>query len=204
MPATTIPLAPNVPQPISIKYVDIFPNDTTKNNGVGYGPSLRLKGTIDGQEAQVYPKGFLDANLRTLINAGVIAAGTYSDDPTEKYTIPVEAGKVTVMMAQPAGERYAKFVVSSPATPVPTTKGGKLAVNMGPPLPNEDGYVASLVVSAPTATLGSGTALDRMSACLGGVLGMISEAATLKAGLEFTSEDIRAFTISLFIEGHGR
>jgi hypothetical protein len=140
MPPTTYKPTVNVPFHMTLKYIDVWPNDPSKDpKGKGYGASLALRGDINGEDSRVYPKGFLDANLRAMIDAGIIAVGTYSDDPTEKYSIPVKHADIVITLAQPAGERYANTTFSTNGTtPVQATKpNGKQPVNIGGPLPGE-------------------------------------------------------------------
>jgi hypothetical protein len=104
----------NVPVPIRVKFVDVYANDTTKNGGKGYGSQVAVKGDINGATETIYLKGFTDANLNQLQQAGVIAAGAYDADPAQKYNIPV-SGKheVTLVLEQPAGQRYPKLKISA-------------------------------------------------------------------------------------------
>lgn len=132
---TTLPLAPNVPVAISLRYIDVWPNDMSKNNGKGFGASLALTGTVDGQDRRVYPKGFLDRNLGVLAAAGVIAPSSYDHDPAKKYSIPVLTPHVVVCMEQPAGERWPSFVVRD-------ARGGQGA---------GDGRATSAAPAAPAA-----------------------------------------------------
>jgi hypothetical protein len=109
----------NVPIRMSIKYIDVYPD-----SGKGYGASMRLKGTIDGADAIVYPKGKVWAAVKAMKAAGVIDAnGEYADEPTEKYSIPVIHADVEMVMRQAAGEKYATFAVNTYGTArvVPTT-----------------------------------------------------------------------------------
>lgn len=153
----------NVPFAMKIKYVDVWPNNTEQNDGKGYGASLSLRGDIDGADAKFYPKGFLDANLIGMANAGIIAGDAAAGsnlDPAEKYSIPVVNGDVTITLSQPAGERYAKTVFATaksgngkpPAQATPATPSR----NIGGPLPGEyddDGYMDAVAGDpTPTAT----------------------------------------------------
>lgn len=95
---------------MEIKYVDVWPNDMSKNNGKGYGAAVSLRGIVDGEDVRVYPRGFVDRTLRTLIGADVIELGEYDDDPESKYAIDVLDGKkVQIMLDHPAGEKYSTF-----------------------------------------------------------------------------------------------
>jgi hypothetical protein len=114
MPSTTLQMTVNKPMQAVIKYVNVWPNDTTKNSGKGYGASLNLKGTFDGTpDASVYPKGFLNRNIQALVDAGVIEDGNYPHDPAERYSIPVVTSDVTLLLEQNAGEKYPTFKVLS-------------------------------------------------------------------------------------------
>jgi hypothetical protein len=129
----------NVPIRMSIKYIDVYPD-----SGKGYGASMRLKGTIDGADAIVYPKGKVWAAVKAMKAAGVIdSGGEYEDDPTEKYSIPVLHADVEMVMRQAAGEKYANFSINTcgeartvPATPKPVSTT-KQPTNIGGPLPWE-------------------------------------------------------------------
>src|SRR5258708_21630360 len=111
MPPQTLKLAPNVPVIMEVKFCDVYPNDPAKNNGKGYGSSVSLRGFVDGEDVRVYPKGFTDRTLRTLISADVIELGTYYDDPEEKYSIPVLDGNdAQVFLFQPSGDGNAACV----------------------------------------------------------------------------------------------
>lgn len=133
----------NVPFVMQLKYIDLWPNDTTKNKGKGYGPSLALRGDIGGVDSRVYPKGFADANIDAMVNAGIIAAIDYDYDPTERYSIDVKDGDITITLSQPAGEKYAKTVFSltaqrSMVAPPPRKPNNvKGPHEFGPPLPGE-------------------------------------------------------------------
>lgn len=143
MPTTYKPTI-NVPFHMTLKYVDVWPNDPSKDpRGKGYGASLALRGDINGEDCRVYPKGFLDANLNAMVNAGIIAApesGDFDYDPAEKYSVKVRHADIVVTLSQPAGEKYAMTVFSTngvapvQSTPKPT---GKQPVNIGAPLPGE-------------------------------------------------------------------
>jgi hypothetical protein len=120
----------NKPMQAVIKYVNVWPNDTTKNSGKGYGASLNLKGTFDGTpDASVYPKGFLNRNIQALVDAGVIEDGNYPHDPAERYSIPVVTSDVTLILEQNAGEKYPSFKVlanldrAREGDPAPKTNG---------------------------------------------------------------------------------
>lgn len=136
----------NVPFQMQLKYIDVWPNDPSKNNGRGYGPSLALRGDINGVDSRVYPKGFCDANIDAMVNAGIIAADTYDYDPAEKYSIKVKNGDITITLSQPAGEKYAKtvFALSEQGTlGSPSAPAVAVAPHRGTPkaLPGEfDGF----------------------------------------------------------------
>lgn len=123
-PQNKVDLLTNVPIRMSIKYIDVFPNDTSKNQGKGYGASMRFKGTIDGADAVLYPRGAVWAAVKALKAAGVIAESEYDEDPSEKYSIAVRHSDVELCMKQNAGERYASFTVTTvgAATPVTTSR----------------------------------------------------------------------------------
>ena len=107
----TVKLAPNVPLQMQIRFIDVWPNDPSKDpNGVGYGASLSLKGLINGEEGKCYPKGKLWAVLKALKAGGVIdPAGQYDEEPAEKYSIPVQTADVSLVLEQLAGQRYPEF-----------------------------------------------------------------------------------------------
>lgn len=226
MTPQTLKLAPNVPVVMEIKYVDIYPNDTAKNNGKGYGSSVSLRGFVDGVDARMYPKGFTDRTLRILISADVIELGTYDDDPEEKYSIPVLDGKqVQLLMEQPAGERYAAFTALNLSRTVGPSKPGREAPKAAPT--DDSAYADVLALqytpqqgtagASPPTTFYTGKtnvaqpnpiprvgAVDRMRACIGAALTLANEAATIEDGVSFAPEDIRAIAISMYIDGHGR
>lgn len=209
-------MAPNVPITMTIKYVDVWPNDTTKNNGKGYGPSLSLRGTVNGQDCRVYPKGFLDRNLQRLMQANVIELGAYATDPEVKYSIPVLNGEdIQLELEQPAGEKYPAFIARNLKLFATPPKPGR---EMPKGAPSDDGYLDSLAGftpggnrAMPVAPIqGQSTittrisAVDRMRACIGAALTLAEEASDLMQGPKFSPEDIRAIAISIFIDGHGR
>lgn len=137
-------LTVNVPLRTKIKYIDVWPNDPSKNNGKGYGASLSLK---DEAGDRIYPKGFLDRNLETLRAAGVISSGdVYDDNPAEKYSIPVLHGDVEIYMEQPAGEKYARFAVKVIGGNGKPPIASALPQNAPKHVPGDedDGYMASL------------------------------------------------------------
>jgi hypothetical protein len=111
--ATTYQLTVNVPVDFDLKYIDVWPNDPTKDkvNGKGFGASVSLKGFVAGEEVRVYPKGFVNRTIEKLVNAGVVDDGHYQHDPAEKYSIKVKQGKLQIVNAQPSGEKYANFDV---------------------------------------------------------------------------------------------
>lgn len=208
---------------MDIRFVDIFPNDTTKNNGKGYGPSLSLRGTVNGQDCRVYPKGFLDRNLQRLMQANVIELGAYATDPEVKYSIPVLDGEdIQLELEQPAGEKYPAFIARNPklfaAAPKPGRETPKGA-------PSDDGYLNALigdpagsVRSGSVTSSGSGggdggvatvqrvSAVDRMRVCIGAAIGLANEAAELfhDRADGFTSEDVQKIAVTLFLDGYGR
>jgi hypothetical protein len=100
----------NVPIRMSIKYIDVYPD-----SGKGYGASMRLKGTIDGADAIVYPKGKVWAAVKAMKAAGVIDSG----------------GEYANFSINTCGE--ARTVPATPK-PVSTTKQ---PTNIGGPLPWE-------------------------------------------------------------------
>src|SRR5258708_7816493 len=153
MPPQTLKLAPNVPVIMEVKFCDVYPNDPAKNNGKGYGSSVSLRGFVDGEDVRVYPKGFTDRTLRTLISADVIELGTYDDDPEEKYSIPVLDGKnVQLLMEQPAGERYPAFVARNLSGVTTSVKPGRETPKG---TPTDDGYMQALI-GDPPSSLGRG------------------------------------------------
>lgn len=209
---TTLQMAPNVPITMTIKYVDVWPNDTSKNNGKGYGPSLALRGTVDGQDCRVYPKGFLDRNLQRLMQADVIELGSYATDPEAKYSIPVNDGEdIQLELEQPAGEKYPAFVARNPKLFAIAPKPGRETPR---PSPSDDGYLNALV-GDPPGNVGSGTVARgpqipllvpndaRMTNCFGSAITIIRDAEQLSGKLA-TFEDIRSTAISLYIQGAGR
>lgn len=224
MPApTTLPMAPNVPITMTIKYIDVWPNDTTKNNGKGYGPSLSLRGTVNGQDCRVYPKGFLDRNLQRLMQANVIEMGAYATDPEAKYSIPVLDGdEIQLVLEQPAGEKYPAFIARNPKLFAAVPKPGREAPKGAP---SDDGYLNALLM-VPPGSISGGTfpsttvrtigtqlttiqrvsAVDRMRECIGAAIGLANEAKELfhdrPAG--FTPEDIQKIAVTLFLDGYGR
>lgn len=137
-------LAPNVPVRMHLRYVDVWPNDTTKNNGAGYGASVRLKGEIDGQEAVVYPKGKAWAVIKALVDGGVVAPGEYEEDPDQKYSITVAHRDVTIWLEQMAGQRYADFKARCEGAGAPTP-----APANGAPKPQAATRVAAPVSHGP-------------------------------------------------------
>lgn len=175
-------MAPNVPITMTIKYVDVWPNDKSKNNGKGYGPSLALRGTVDGQDCRVYPKGFLDRNLQRLMQADVIELGSYATDPEAKYSIPVNDGEdIQLELEQPAGEKYPAFVARNP----------KLFAVAPQPVTPKVGFPSPIDHNT------------RMVSCFGNAITIIRDAEQLSGKLG-TFEDIRSTAISLFIQGAGR
>src|SRR4051812_17946537 len=107
----TLQLTVNVPVDMDIKYIDVWPNDPSKDtkNGKGFGASVALKGEVDGESVRVYPKGFVNRTIEKLVNFGVIEDGHYEHDPAEHYSIPVKSGRVRIINAQPQGEKYPNF-----------------------------------------------------------------------------------------------
>lgn len=122
----------NVPLVVRVRYVTVYPNDPTKNNGKGYGSSVAMSGTalINGEwvEASWYAKGKTWAALRALKDAGVIPDYDKAwDDPAERVTVPVVADQkaVTMCYEKKHGDQYATFKVTpggSASGPAPTTK----------------------------------------------------------------------------------
>lgn len=137
---TKVTLAPNLPVRMQVRYVDVFENDLTKNGGKGYGASVRLKGTVNGEDAVCYPKGAAWAVLKALQAGGVVAPGEYDDDPAEKYSIPVANGDATLVLEHLPGDKYSNFkataaLYGAPASAPPAN--GKAPVSIGGPLPYE-------------------------------------------------------------------
>lgn len=145
MAVTTYKPTINVPFAMRIKWVDVFPNDPAKN----YGPSLALRGDINGEDCRVYPKGFLDANLGAMVNAGIIEApsvGDFDYEPAEKYSIPVVQGAVTITLSQPAGEKYAKtvFLTATGKPPVSAPAAVSRPRTIGTLPGDEPGYLEAV------------------------------------------------------------
>lgn len=142
----------NVAFAMKLRYIDVWPNNTEKNGGKGYGSQVAIRGEIDGVDQRVYLKGFTDANIDGMVNAGIIAATDYNYDPAEKYSIPVKSGDITVTASQPAGEKHAKmkFALNGPAAQA--TQAATPAPTQGKRLPGEDdGYLDSLTNDEPPA-----------------------------------------------------
>lgn len=144
----TVPLTVNVPVDFRLKFIDVWPNDLSKNGGKGYGASLALTGELDGKPARIYPKGFLNRNIDKLVWAGVIEEGHYPHDPAEKYSIPVKTGEIRVVNSQPAGEKHAAFDILNVrgvavptkeklnghgSTPAATAPSGQVSGSVGAP-----------------------------------------------------------------------
>lgn len=146
---TKVTLAPNIPIRMQVRYVDVFENDLTKNGGKGYGASVRLKGTVNGEDAVCYPKGAAWAVLKALQAGGVVAPGEYDDDPAEKYSIPVANGDATLVLEHLPGDKYSNFKATAAGhgapAPAPPTNG-KAPVSIGGPLP----YEATLAPTGPS------------------------------------------------------
>jgi len=165
----TIALAPNVPIQMQVKWVDVWANDPTKNDGKGYGASLSLKGIVDGETVKLYPKGKLWAVLKALKAGGVIdPAGQYDEEPAEKYSIPVQTADVTLVLEQLAGQRYPEFRAvpvngrpTAPQTAKPVSGGApKEAHSIGGPLPWETEEPAA--TPTPVGAAASGDAWETM------------------------------------------
>lgn len=176
-------LAVNVPTRTKIRYIDVYPNDTSKNGGKGYGASLSLK---DEAGDRIYPKGFLDRNLETLRAAGVIASEVYDDNPTEKYSIPVLHGEVELCMEQPAGERYPKFTVKT----IGTNGNGKPPVSREVPDVTDDKAYADALAQADGPTQWD-ELYEKYRQC--------AEAAQQIWGTDVDGQSIVAATATLFI-----
>lgn len=213
---------------MEVKFCDVYPNDPAKNNGKGYGSSVSLRGFVDGEDVRVYPKGFTDRTLRTLISADVIELGTYDDDPGEKYSIPVLDGKqVQLLMDQPAGERYAAFTALNLSRVTTPTKPGRETPKAAP---TDDSAYADVLALQYTPQQGMAEAaipttaytgktnvvqpspiprvsgVDRMRECIGAAIGLANEAKELFHDRPdgFTPEDIQKIAVTLFIDGYGR
>lgn len=203
-----IQLAPNVPARMTIRYVDVYPNDTTKNNGQGYGASVRLKGTAaDGGEAVCYPKGKAWAVLKALVAGGVVAPGEYDDDPEKSYSIGVVNGDAELVLEQKPGEKYANFKATAagalaPPAPAPVRAGTKESHkephSEGGPLPYE---VPADAAGTPTAP-DFAALVDRYEECFGVALSQANVAK--QRGLPLTGEAIAAVAATLFIERNRR
>lgn len=136
---TTLKMTVNVPVDLQLKYIDVWPNDPDKDPaGKGYGASVALKGTVNGEEYRIYPKGFVNKTIEKLVNAGVIEDGHYQHDPAEKYSIPVKQGNIRIVNAQPAGERYANFDIQAVngRAVLPAPKVRATVPNAKPPVPS--------------------------------------------------------------------
>ncbi len=129
---TTLKLTTNIPVDLDLKYIDVWPNDPSKNEGKGYGASISLKGTVDGEDVRIYPKGFVNKTIEKLVNYGVVEDGHYEHDPAEQYSIPFQQGNIRIVNAKPAGERYENFdilAVSGKAT-VATAKPAARTISL--------------------------------------------------------------------------
>jgi hypothetical protein len=196
----------NVQVQMQIKYVDVYANDTTKNAGKGYGSQVAVKGTINGSTETIYLKGFTDANLSQLQSAGVIASGSYDADPAQKYNIPV-SGKsaVTLVLNQPAGQKYPKLAITGDTpTPAPTSNGTpKSTAPVASALSQNEHNVGWLPgdeveTGAPPATNGKLGALRTTHArCFREVIENYVPVAA-KAGLEISLEGASALTFQLY------
>ena len=118
--ARKLQLTINVPQPMTLRYLDVYPD-----SGQGYGPSLKAKGTVDGEDVILYVPGKLWAALKALKAAGVIADGQYDEEPTERYNIPVLVPEIVITREQKPGAKYAEIVVQAAgaAKPAPKANG---------------------------------------------------------------------------------
>lgn len=204
-PNNKVDMLTNVPIRMSIKYIDVYPD-----SGKGYGASMRLKGTIDGAEAIVYPKGKVWAAVKALKAAGVIdAGGEYEDEPVEKYSIPVKQADVEIVMKQGPGEKYASFTVNgggnaAPASPNPRAVA-KTPQSIGPALPWEqdvDDTFARAETGAPPAAAAPDAKWNEMLSLYDRC---VTKAMAFCTTLKITDQQaVVAMTATLFIEANKR
>ena len=144
--ARKLQLTINVPQPMTLRYLDVYPD-----SGQGYGPSLKAKGTVDGEDVILYVPGKLWAALKALKAAGVIADGQYDEEPTERYNIPVLVPEIVITREQKPGAKYAEIVVQAAGAAKPAPKAnGKEGHTLGGPIPGLDDVPAPVTPVTPT------------------------------------------------------
>lgn len=117
---STLQLTVNEPIEMEVLYIDVWPNDPSKDlkNHKGFGASVALKGLVAGEEVRVYPKGFANKTIEKLVKFDVIEDGHYEHDPAEHYSIPVKTANVRLGNMLPKGERYVNFDILAVYGPV--------------------------------------------------------------------------------------
>jgi hypothetical protein len=128
----------NLPMTVNdARYLDCMPGE--------YGPQLRIKGTIEGEQNSVlYLPGKVWAARKSLVEAGVIGEEAFDEEPTEAVNIPLLKTEFVLTNQQVTGKNYRNIAVATrdgTQKPPQATK----AHNTGPLLPGEEeGYVDAL------------------------------------------------------------
>lgn len=151
MSGPIVKMAPNVPVAMKIRFVDVWPNDPSKDpKGKGYGSQVSVKGEVGGErDTLIYLKGLTSVAIGQLESAGVIARSNYMHDPGAKYSIPVMSGDVTMVLDQPADERYPKLKITANGNGKPAKKNEKQeGLNVGKLPSDDDASFADSLVNA--------------------------------------------------------
>lgn len=118
----TFKFSPNVPAPVELGYIDIVPSEKG-------GPQIRFKGKIGGEDkVYAYLPGKLDANLATLIAAGIIANQQYPTEVEKPSEVKPLKKQFTAVVELIPPAKYGTFKIvgsngASAASPTPAPSG---------------------------------------------------------------------------------
>jgi hypothetical protein len=113
-------LAPNIPVDINVQYCDIVPGN--------FGPQVRLKGSIDGEESLVFLPGKVWANLKALRSAGAIdASQEVNEEPEKAEAVAMLAKSLRLNLVKGASDKYAnldvRIIGNGAPKPAPSSNG---------------------------------------------------------------------------------
>lgn len=119
------------------KYLDVMPPGQ-------YGSQFRLKGTVDGDtDGVLYVPGKVWSVRKALVNAGVISADDFDEEPEKAVNVPLLKTSFTLVNKQVPGKPYGNLEVLTVGGDThangkpPVQSAPKHSGNIGGPLPGE-------------------------------------------------------------------
>lgn len=124
-----VKLAPNLAMKVAAKYIDLYPGE--------HGPSVRIKGSFDGEDGVLYLSGKAGDDLETLTAAGIIPEYTGALNPEKAVDLKPKRKEFELLLAQAAGEKYGRVTVVGAAAPAARSTNGN-----GSHAPSGNGHAA--------------------------------------------------------------